>query len=304
MMHFAAPNGGQITHFGGKEVPAAAPDAAEIIVLPVSYEKAPSYGAGSETGAYHILNASVQLERLDEETLVDWGLLKLHTLPVLNPEGKPEAAISQIQKAAERVIKINKYLLTLGGDHAVSIGTIRAASGIHPNLGVLQVDAHLDLRDEWNGSPYNHACTMRRVTENPDISIVQVGSRAFSKEEADRVRDKRFTTIYAHDIDPLDHSWINRAVEALPETVYLTVDLDGLDPSVVPGTGTPEPGGLSFRQLIHLIRTVGEHRNVIAADITELTKIDGQQVSEYTAAKIATKIFVHCFRKPNGSVDA
>jgi len=159
----------------------------------------------------------------------------------------------------------------------------------------MQVDAHLDLRDEWNGSRYNHACVMRRVIEDVGLPAVQIGIRSFSPEEADYVRSRHLTPFYAHEINPRDNTWIERAVEALPENVYLTIDLDGLDPSVIPGTGTPEPGGLSYRQLVSLIRAVGKKRKVVAADINELAKIGGTQVSESTAAKIATKIFVYCF---------
>ncbi len=288
----------QITHFGGDEIPATEFDNADIVILPFCYESAASYGSGSGNGPYHILNASIQLERIDEETLFDWGSLKIHTLPALIPKGKPEKAVVQMTQTAEKVLKQEKYLLSLGGDHAVSIGPIQAASWMYPGLGVLQIDAHLDLRDEWSGSPYNHACVMRRISDTTDSSIIQVGIRAFSKEEYDLIQDKTFKTLFAHDIDPLDHSWIDRVVKALPKKVYITIDLDGLDPSVVPGTGTPEPGGLSYGQLVNLIKRVGQERTVVAADITELTKIEGFQVSEYTAAKIAAKIFVHCFNKP------
>ena len=285
--------------FGGEEVPAASYDEADIVILPLCYESAPSYGTGSKHGPMHIIEASIQLERLDEETLLDWGGFKIHTLPPVIPEGIPDRAVEQMREVADTVIGAGKYLLSLGGDHASSIGPIQAASDANPNLGILQVDAHLDLREEWNGSRFNHACVMRRVSEIRDISIVQVGVRAFSKQELEFLKTgDNFTTFYAHQIDPMDSAWMEEAIDALPDTVYITIDLDGLDPSVVPGTGTPEPGGITYRQLNELIKKVGKYRNVVAADITELTKIEGFQVSEYTAAKIATKIIIHCFN-PN-----
>ena len=199
-----------------------------------------------------------------------------------------------MKRAAAAVLEKNKFLLSLGGDHAISIGPIMAAAEIHPGIGVLQIDAHLDLRDIWNGSKYNHACVMRRVADDIEIPFVQVGIRSFSPGEAGYVKRKKLKPFYAHNIDPLDDSWIDKAVNSLPEKVYMTIDLDGLDPSVIPGTGTPEPGGLSYRQVVRLIKTVGGKRKLIAADINELAKIEGSHVSEYTAAKIATKIFVHC----------
>lgn len=287
-----------ITHFGGEEVPPTPFTDADIIILPLCYERAPSYGSGSKYGPAHILDASVQLERLDEETLLDWGSLRIHTLPMMTPEGRPKSAVEQMRKAAAKVIDEGKYLLSLGGDHAASIGPIQAAAEAYPDLGILQVDAHLDLREEWNGSRFNHACVMRRVLEIKDMSIVQVGVRAFSTSELEVLRTgDNFRTFYAHEIDPIDPAWVGEVINALPETVYITIDLDGLDPSVIPGTGTPEPGGITYKQLVELLKRVGSKRNVIAADIMELTKIEGFQVSEYTAAKIVTKIMIHCFNQ-------
>ena len=280
--------------FGDAEIPAVGLDDAGIVVLPLCYENAPSYGTGSKEGPLHILNASTQLESIDEETLTNWGEAGIHTLPPLVPSNDPKKAVNEMKRAAAAVLVKNKFLLSLGGDHAISIGPIMAAAEIHPDIGVLQIDAHLDLRDTWNGSKYNHACVMRRVADDIEIPFVQVGIRSFSPEEAEYVKRKKLKPFYAHRIDPSDHYWISKIVHSLPKKVYMTIDLDGLDPSVLPGTGTPEPGGLSYRQLHNLIKAVGKERKVIAADINELVKIEGSQVSEYTAAKIATKIFVHC----------
>lgn len=284
----------KLMQFGDAETPAVRLDNAGIVVLPICYENAPSYGTGSKEGPLFILNASTQLENIDEETLTDWGKAGIHTLAPLFPSDNPEKAVSEMKSAAAAVLEKNKFLLSLGGDHAISIGPIMAAAEIYPDLGVLQIDAHLDLRDTWNGSRYNHACVMRRVVEDLNLPVAQVGIRSFSPEEAEYVKRKKSKPFYAHTIDPSDDYWRRKVVHSLPEKVYITIDLDGLDPSVLPGTGTPEPGGLSYRQLIKLIKAVGKEKKVIAADINELAKIEGSQVSEYTAAKIATKIFVHC----------
>ena len=290
----------EFINFGGDEVPAVAMDQADIVVLPLCYEQAVSYGTGSKDGPLHILDASVQLESLDEESLVNWGRFRIHTAAPLIPSEDPETAVAQMETAATGILLKKKFLLSLGGDHAVSIGPIRAAARQYPDIGVLQIDAHLDLREKWNGSRFNHACVMRRVAEDIDVPIVQVGIRSFSPEEADYIRSKRLQPFFAHLIDQLDQSWIQNVLDVLPQNVYLTIDLDGLDPSVIPGTGTPEPGGLSYRQLVNLIKAAGRHRTVIAADITELAPIEGSNVSEYTAAKIATKIFVHCPKLDSG----
>lgn len=281
-------------YFGSNEVAPAVFENSKAVVLPLCYENAPSYGAGSKDGPYHILDASGQLESIDEETLIKWEDLGIHTLAPLEPLDDPEKAVKQMKKSALSVLEKGKFLLSLGGDHAISIGPIMAAAQIYTDIGVLQVDAHLDLRNSWNGSGYNHACVMRRVVDDIKVPVTQVGIRSFSPEESEYVKKNKLTPFYAHEILLSDDSWIDKVVRSLPEKVYITIDLDGLDPSVVPGTGTPEPGGLSYRQLIGLIKTVGRKRKVVAADISELAKIEGFNVSEFTAAKIATKIFVYC----------
>jgi agmatinase len=280
--------------FGEPEYQLTDPESARVVILPLCYENAVSYGTGTGSGPLHILNASVQLEMMDEETFINWGNIGIYTLPPFYPSQDPELAVNQMKRAARAVLERHQFLLSLGGDHAISIGPIMAAAEIYPDLGVLQVDAHLDLRNTWNGSRYNHACVMRRVVEDMALPAVQVGIRSFSSEEADFIRRRGLSPFFAHRIPQNDPSWIRQAVEQLPEHVYMTIDLDGLDPSVLPGTGTPEPGGLDYRQLVGLIQSVGRSRNVVAADINELSKIEGSTVSEFTAAKLATKIFVHC----------
>ena len=283
-----------IIPFGGPDVQHPDLETARIVVLPFCYEQAPSYGVGSGEGPYHITLASEQLEQFDEEALVEWGELPIHTLPPMRFSEPPEACIMRMKSAAKGVLEDKKFLLSLGGDHAISIGPILAASEIRPRLGVLQVDAHLDLRNEWNGSRYNHACVMRRVLEAGVGPVVSVASRAVSKEEYEVVNAYGLNPFYAHRIDPLNYSWIDDILDALPEEVYLTVDLDGLDPSEMPGTGTPEPGGLSYRQLVKLIQALGREKQVVAADVNELAKIEGSQVSETMAARVAEKIIVFC----------
>ncbi len=283
--------------FGGDEVKPIDFDKADIAVLPVCYEKSPSYGKGAEYGPFHILTASAQLEGIDDETFARWAFYKIHTLRPLFPGKNPEKAMRRIEKQAKKILGQKKFLLSLGGDHAISIGLVSAALNFFPKMGVLQIDAHLDFRDRWNQSPYNHACVMRRISEKGCLKIVPVGIRSFSNREILHVQKLGIRPFFAHETDPNDDSWIGEILCALPETVYLTLDLDGLDPSVIPATGTPEPGGLSYRQVVNLIKAVGKNKNVVAADINELAKIPGTRVSEFTAAKLATKIMIHCFMK-------
>ncbi len=278
--------------FGGADVHVEDIRAASGIVLPVSYEVAPSYGAGSADGAYHMLRASWELERIDEETLKDWSSAGIHTLEFLEPSKDPETAMKEIRDAAIPLFSSGKFVLSIGGDHAVSIGLIEAAAASFPDMGVCQVDAHLDLRDSWNGSRYNHACVMRRVADDLGLPFVQVGIRAVSREEARYLVSKGIKPFFAHLLDA-GGEWIEKVLDLLPGKVYLTFDLDGLDPSILPGTGTPEPGGLTYAQAVMLVRKVGECKKVVGADITELAKIPGTQVSEFTAAKIASKMLLH-----------
>ena len=283
-----------ILSFGEPEYQISSLENARAAVLPLCYEHSVSYGTGAVSGPLHILSASVQLEMMDEETFIHWGKIGIHTLPPLYPSNDPEAAVREMQRAAADVLSRKKFLLSLGGDHAISIGPIMAAARIFPGMAVLQVDAHLDLRDTWNGSRYNHACVIRRVIEDARLPVIQVGIRSFSPEEAEYIRTHNLSPCFAHQIPPDTSEWIKKIVDQLPEHVYMTIDLDGLDPSVLPGTGTPEPGGLSYRQLVSLIREVGQSRKVVAADINELSIIEGTHVSEFTAAKIASKILVYC----------
>jgi len=280
--------------FGDQEIQVKSINDARIIILPIYYEVAPSYGTGSGNGPFHILTASGELEFIDEETWADWSRIGIHTTEPLVPSKQPEIAVEEIRAAAGRLLAPGKFLLSLGGDHAISIGLIMAAAQKYPEIGVLQIDAHMDLRDTWHNSRFNHACVMRRVADDMGIPFVQAGIRSFSPEEAAYVKSKGLKPFYAHQLHPFEDDWMDEALAYLPETIYLTIDLDGLDPSVIPGTGTPVPGGLTFRQVVELIRRIGKSKKVVAADINELAKVEGTQVSEFTAAKLAVKLFVYC----------
>lgn len=286
---------GTFMQFGGPDVRLETLEKAVVAVLPIYYEVAPSYGKGSGYGAYHLLLASAELESVDDELLMDWGKTGIHTLPALIPEADPDAGIETIRQTAKPYMEMGKYLLSVGGDHAVTIGLAGAAGGVFEGAGVLQIDAHLDLRDFYNGSRNNHACVMRRIAEDAGMPFVQVGIRSVSSEEGRYVKEKGLRPFFAHEIEGSDHGWMDKVIDRLPENVYLSIDLDGLDPSVVPGTGTPEPGGLSFRQVVKLIRKLGKRRRVVAADINELAKIEGTVVSEFVAAKLAGKVIAYCW---------
>ena len=280
--------------FGGDEVAPVPFESAPIVVLPLCYEGAVSYGTGCREGGLALLAASGQMECLDEQTLKPWVNRGIHTQAPCYPEGAPGEAVADMEAAADRILSAGKRLLSLGGDHAVSIGPITAAARRYPDMAVIQVDAHLDLRDTWNGSRFNHACVMRRAAADMGLRILPIGIRSVAPEERDFAAANGIVPVYAHQIHD-NGGWLNRIREGLPEKVYLTIDVDGLDPSIMPGTGTPEPGGLDYRQLLSLIHLLGRRTRVVAADIVELVKLPGNQVSEYTAARIAQKIITWCW---------
>lgn len=276
--------------FGGDEARPENPENARVTVVPVPYEANPSYGEGAADGPFHILDASGQMEMTDEETGRFWPEIGVHTLEPLDVPGEPDRMVDFLEEAAAVIFSRGTRPLFLGGDHAISYPLVKAAARAHPGLGVLQIDAHTDLRHTWNGSIHNHACVLRRIVGDLLLPSVAVGIRSFCAEEAAFMAETGYRPFFAHRIAGSDGSWMEEAVERLPEKVYLTVDLDGLDPSEMPGTGTPEPGGLSYRELAALIRLLGRRRKVVAADVVELCAFPGNHVSEYTAARVAQKI--------------
>jgi len=194
-------------------------------------------------------------------------------------------------KAARRVVRDGKFLLSLGGEHGITAGLVRAVYLKHKRLSVLQIDAHSDLRRTYQGSPYSHACVMRRVLEQ-DVSIVPVGIRSVAQEEHRFMKRAGIEPITARECHASDN-WIDRALDGLTDTVYVSIDIDAFDPAYAPGTGTPEPGGLDWYQVIGLLRLVAAEKNIVAADIVEIMPIPGQAVTEFLAARLAYKLICY-----------
>ena len=271
--------------------PALARDsAAPYAVLPIPYERTVSYGTGTSRGPAAILSASLQIEEFDEEFRAPFGL-RVQTLPALGFAGLTEGeAMDRIYLAARRVLSRRRFLLSLGGEHTITGPLVAAARSVAGCRSVLQIDAHTDLRTEYTGTPFSHACVMRRVREM-GVRTVGVGIRSVSPREHDYILAEQVPLFWARDIaEAHDESWIRRVVDLLDEPVYITVDVDGFDPSLMPGTGTPEPGGLSWYPVMRLLRSASEARRVIAADVVELAPIPGPAVSEFTAARLAARI--------------
>ncbi len=261
---------------------------ARYAVLPVPYEGTVSYMRGTARAPAAILEASAQVEEFDEELARDLREAGIITLPPVEPAGTPEEQMQRVEQAARAALRDGVFLLTLGGEHSITAPLVRAAAARWGELSVLQIDAHADLRDTYEGSPHSHACVMRRVLEITD-RVAQVGIRNYSQQEYAECR-RQVENLITPTIVETDPDWIERVLSLLGEQVYVTVDVDGFDPACVPGTGTPEPGGLTWRQVTALLRRVCSERQVVAADIVEVAPIAGQVVSEFLAARLAGKI--------------
>src|ERR1043165_4865323 len=272
-----------------------------IVVWPVSYEGTVSYGIGTGKGAAAIIDASRNMELYDDETDAEVYKLGVHTVDESPSIDSPERMMNSIYDRAKELISSGKFLAMIGGEHSVSAPVIRAHQEKYPNLSILQIDAHADLRDTYDGTPYSHASIMARCVKDLNIPAVQVGIRSISADEA-RVIDQLPTRIFwAKDIVGRD-DWWDDAVDGLTENVYLTVDIDGLDPSLVSATGTPEPGGLGWYETIALIRTLARKRNVVGMDLTEYSYVEGQNASAFLCAKLIYKTLGFVFEEQTTKV--
>lgn len=267
-----------------------------VALLPVSWEGTVSYGTGTGEGAMAIVEASRNMELYDEETDTEVYQVGIHTLDEMKPADSPEAMMEALYNSAKEIIEAEKFMVMLGGEHSVSGPVIRAHAEKYHNISVLQIDAHADLRDEYDGTPHSHASIMARVVKDLRIPSVQVGIRSISVEEA-RSLDSGIPTkiMWAKDIVGKDTAWWDEAVDALTENVYLTIDIDGLDPSLVPTTGTPEPGGLGWYEVLGLIRTLAKKRRVVGMDLTEFSKVEGQDAPAFLCAKLVYKCLNYIF---------
>lgn len=263
------------------------PERAAVAVLPVPYDATSTWKKGADLGPSAMLKASGQVEFYDPPTDSEPCRHGIATLePVICDEG-PDRLTDMVDDRVDAILSRGQLPVVLGGEHSVSIGAIRAAARRHPNLSVLQIDAHADTREEYHGSRYNHACVMARAREL--CPIVQVGIRALEREEVESLDRER--VFFAHQIvGRPDDEWMDRAVALLTDDVYVTVDLDGFDPSLVPATGTPVPGGMEWYPVNELLRRVAERRRIVGFDVVELLPQPGDHGSEFVGAMLAYRI--------------
>jgi agmatinase len=279
--------------FGGA-MPHARPfEESKVVILPVPVDRTTSYVGGTRNGPHEILQASSHMELWDEELGVDVHGVGIFTLPEMElPYGELGPLMQEIQRVASEILSRDKFLVTIGGEHSITPPLVAAAASRHRGLSVLQIDAHADLRDSYMGTRHNHACAMRRVLEY--ARATQVGIRSLSTEEA-AVAGSLNTKIFYDFEMRRDPGWVDRVVESLSDPVYVTIDVDGMDPAIMPATGTPEPGGLSWYEMLAVLRGVIAKRRVIACDVVELSPLPGVIAPNFLCAKLIYKILTYQF---------
>ncbi len=283
-------------NFLGLEDDLASWERAGVVILPVPYEATVSYQGGTRQGPAAILDASRYIELYDQELDAEPAEAGIATLPALHlSSAGPKAAVHELREAYERILEAagDRLVILLGGEHSLSSAPVlahaaRVVGQGKERLSVLQLDAHSDLRSEYEGSPYSHAAVMARCLD--EVDLVAVGIRALTREERELIREhERITTIFAEEIWD-NEKWIDRTLRALGDTVYITFDVDYFDPSLVPATGTPEPGGGKWYPTLKLLRRVFTEKRVVGIDVVELAPQPGNAAPDFLIAKLIYKM--------------
>lgn len=284
-------------NFLGLDESASAYERARALVLPVPYEATTSWGSGTRRGPRAILEASRYVELYDQELDQESYVVGIHTLPALElSRAGPAAAMEELEEAYGRLLDRapGRFIVMLGGEHSISAAAILAHAARAPRrISVLQLDAHGDLRPEYEGTPYSHASAMHRVLDAVDL--VAVGVRALTPAERELAEGRDGLTLILADEMWENDRWVERALDALGDAVYLTFDVDFFDPSLVPATGTPEPGGGDWYRTLRFLRRVFETRTVVACDLVELAPIPGLTAPDFLVAKLAYKLIGYRF---------
>jgi agmatinase len=277
--------------FGGPALKPPTFETAKAIVLPVPFDRTTTYVPGTRNGPREIIQASTHMELWDEELGVDVHSSGILTLPEMElPFGEMAPVMDELRRVAAAILARDALLVTLGGEHSITPPIVEAAAARYRGLSVLQIDAHADLRDEYMGTRFNHACAMRRTLEHAPLT--QVGIRSLSAEEAEIVGRLDTRVFYDYDMRR-DPRWIDRVVERLADYVYVTIDADGLDPAIMPAVGTPEPGGLSWYETLSLLRAVFSRKTVVACDLVELCPLPGLIAPNFLCAKLVYKMITY-----------
>ena len=284
-----------VGEFGGTTPTTTDFEHARVVILPVPLDRTTSYVPGTRNGPHEILVASSHMELWDEETGTDVHSIGIYTMPEMDfPYASMDEIVAQIQRVAAELVNREKFPVVLGGEHSITPPVVAAVAARHPGLSVLQLDAHADLRESYMGTPHNHACAIRRSLEH--ARATQVGIRSLSTEEAAAIPSLRTTIFYDWNMRR-DPDWMERVVDSLGDHVYITIDCDAFDPAIMPSTGTPEPGGLSWYETLALLRRVIEARTVVGFDLVELAPSPGNIAPNFLCAKLVYKILSYRFGK-------
>jgi agmatinase len=268
-----------------------------VCILPTPFEATASYHPGTVMGPAAIIEASKNMELYDEELGLEPYTIGIHTAgPVVLPRGSMAEALEMMEASVSHVLRAEKFPIIIGGEHSLTIACARAFQKFYPDLSILQIDAHADLRDEWDGTPLSHACVMRRIVDHVP-AVVQVGIRSMTREEHDFARRRSLKMIMASEIASGEGRWMENALSGLGRHVYITVDADGLDPSIMPSVGTPEPGGMDWHATLDLLKKVARSKKVVGFDFVELCPIPGLVAPDFLAAKLIYKMIGYVFEK-------
>lgn len=265
-------------------------DSSKIVLISVPYDGTSTWQKGADKGPEAFLNASENMELYDIETGTEVYKQGVFLAKPITENESPEKMVDAVHKATKKYIKRNKFVTAFGGEHSISIGTIRAFNECFDNLTVLQLDAHADLRKEYHDSTCNHACALYEASQT--TNLIQVGIRSMDVMETSVMDFEK--TYFAHDM-AVDDTWMDSAIDQMTENVFITIDLDAFDPSIMPSTGTPEPGGLLWYETLEFLRQVFAEKNVVGFDIVELCPNETERSSDFLAAKLYYKMLTYKF---------
>ncbi|HZJ35571.1 MAG TPA: agmatinase [Gillisia sp.] len=267
-------------------------DDAKVVLIPVPYDGTSSWQKGADKGPEAFLEASENMELYDIETRTEVYRKGIYLAPPVTEDSSPEKMVEAVHKTTKNYINQDKFVTLFGGEHSVSIGAIRAFNESFPELTVVQIDAHADLRPEYEGSPYNHACAVHEASKK--ANLVQVGIRSMDVSEVEHMDENQ--VYFAHD---LYEDWMDDAIGQMTPNVYITIDLDAFDPSILPSTGTPEPGGMFYYETLEFLQMMFKKKNVVGFDIVELCPNDLDKSSDFLAAKLYYKMLSYKFKFEN-----
>lgn len=279
-----------MTNYGGIPREYCDEEKSPIVILPVPYDGTSTWIKGADKGPGAILEASANMELYDIETETEVYKKGIFTARPVKEKKSPERMTEAVYNEVKKFLAAKKFVVTIGGEHSVSVGAIRAHAEKYKDMCVLQFDAHSDMRESYEGSKYNHACAMARAKEC--APVFQVGIRSMDAEERPNIDPKK---VFFAEIMRQDKSWPDKVLSILSPNVYITIDLDVFDPSIMPSTGTPEPGGMGWYEILDLIQRVNEKFNIVGFDVVELCPNEHDRAPDFLASKLIYKILSYRF---------